>query len=562
MQSELLDGMLAHLRRRGPDGIGRWCGPESFLATTRLGIVAPDSASGPYEAAGGRVRVVANGEIYNEPELREALKSAGYVFRTEVDTEVLAHAYDFWGTSFVERLDGIFAFVLLDLGRRQLMAARDPLGVKPLYLRRIGPGVVYASTCAVLNAIGGDGGELCHRALVEFLYRQSIAAPRTIFRHIESVEPGTSQLVAFGSGSVSVSRYWSPAPAYSPQATPVDERVEARLDGVLHATCVAQSRTDRHTRLALSGGIDSALLASECVSSGLGDAAVFLRLPGNRDESRCAQMTATWCGLEFRRLSPLKNLDAAIEDWLAVSDGPPSDGFNTYLLCGALPSQVAVLYSGLGADELFFGYPELNSLTADGSHIIDRFLRATALIPPDTLGVIAEWLEVDLRDVVLEIRGEIEEIVNGVRDYGPAEALRHLLIRRYLSSRLLADADTYSMCHGVEMRVPYLSRDIVSLALSVPPPTPQQRSKPILRALANRRGLPTGVVDAPKRGFTLPYNSLLHSTIGSAGRLGLAPDHPATPFRTWVLWSVARWAARRGRDLPSLLTSLSGGGAG
>lgn len=546
---------LCKLSSRGPDGEGTWFGQSSFLGCRRLAVVARDCPSGPYHSELDDVHLAANGEVYNEPELRVELERRGHVFRTNVDVEVLIHAYEEWGQSFVERLDGMFAFIIVDERRRLVTAGRDPLGIKPLYFGRVNDGIVYASTCDALLAVGSGGGGLCPRGLIEHLYRQGVRPPRTVYRGIQSVSPGTTHVHALGGSSHGITRYWKPKPRYEVGETSRtgDGNSVELLDAVLQAACAAQLRRDRPARLALSGGIDSGLLASALQRLGRLEGAVFLPNDVNTADLALARATAGRFGIDLELLRVRGRLTQAVSDWVSSSDRPPADGFNTYLLCRSLPEGTVVLYSGLGADELFGGYPELAAVvTASGEDGVgERFLDATALMPPVVLDAIGAELGVDWAEAVGEVREEAIAAARGSAPHGPAEILRTLLLQNYLSSCLLPDADDYSMCVGVEIRVPFLSRFVADLALGTPP-SALGLSKPMLRALAARRGLPAYVVSGPKRGFALDYDELSRPFAGSMAARLLPKGHPATAYRTWVLGTFGLWLRRHGVALSTL----------
>lgn len=549
----LVASLARALRHRGPDGGGWYDGVKAFIGIQRLAIIDPTSPHGPLASEDRRIHAVMNGEIYNETDLRALLICQGHIFATGTDTEVLVHAYEEWGKTFVEKLDGMFALLLLDEVRGRLYAARDRLGIKPLYWRLYQDQLVYASSARALACLPGAPATLSAEGMVEFLYRQSVAAPRSVYEGINAVEAGTIEQVELPLDSCRPQdkSYWHPKPH------PV-HRTESELDTRLAKTFQdavrRHARTDRPAAIALSGGIDSGLLASMVSTSDLPAKAAFLDVgeyPGLPSERAAAERVAQRFGLSLQaRPLPLSRGEA-IRAWIGAAERPPADGFNTYLLCASLPPETVVLFSGLGADELFGGYPELLEWVPAPSLVetVARFFRATQLLPPQALQPLARCLDVDLDALIHRLYSDAGGTLASAGVTDGVEAVRLLLLRYYLTPCLLDDADVYSMAHGVELRVPFLDQALVELALSIPARMlfagGLRGGKRLLRRLAVSQGLPDEVTEAPKQGFALPYQTL--QVPGRTGLLtplvSLAPGHPATPYRRWLLDTVGSWLA-------------------
>src|SRR5215218_6178484 len=250
---ERLAAMSATLVHRGPDSDGMHVDGPIGLAARRLSIIDLETGDQPIANEDGSVVVVQNGEIYNYAELTHELVRAGHRFRTHGDTEVIAHAYEEWGTAFAERLRGMFAIAIWDGRERRLVLARDRYGIKPLYYRAQEDGIVFASELRALPR-----GEVDLDALEAFLALNSVPAPFSIFRETSKLPPG--HLLVWD-GGVELQRFSRPAPTAETRSEDEAELVEelrARLRDSVRAHLVS----DVPVGVLLSGGVDSCMLAA------------------------------------------------------------------------------------------------------------------------------------------------------------------------------------------------------------------------------------------------------------------------------------------------------------
>jgi asparagine synthase (glutamine-hydrolysing) len=541
---------------RGPDGDAFTQYHYGFLGIRRLAIMSPEDGPGPYVTEDGRVSAVMNGEVYNEPALRTSLLKAGHTFCTNVDSEVLVHAYEEWGPSFVSRLNGMFAFALIDHAAGALYCARDRLGIKPLYYRQLGEQFVFASSVGALASLPGHAATVSGEALLECLYRQSILPPKTAYRQVAAIEPATMvQYDLAPPRHVKTVQFWRPQPAPATGDFDIETR-DYSLRKAVHSGVRRQSHADRGTAVALSGGIDSGVLALERVAEQAYSLAALE--PGDmgwRSETERAKVVAGIAGIRFAEVVADRSLTETVAAFVAAAEAPPVDGMNTFLLCRGLPRDVVVLFSGLGADELLHGYPELTTAVAreDMDATVARFFAATALLPLPILRRIGERLDTDADAVVESLREDAHSFLKALQVPTPIEALRLLLIRYYLSPCLLPDADCYSMANGVELRVPFLDNEIVDEALRWPYALLRSRKgslgKAPLRKWAHTLGLPKPYALAPKQGFALQYGVLERALEETAGvRIAELPPplalHARGPFRRWGLLAIEAWARR------------------
>ena len=248
---------LDALRHRGPDAAGEWQADGVFLGHRRLSIIDLKTGQQPMHSSDGRYVVVFNGEIYNFRELRHELDASGACFATRSDTEVILEGYRQWGAAVVEKLNGMFAFVLWDRLTQSAFVARDRLGIKPLSWAMAGDALIVSSTLEPFEQLGilDELDPVAIRDLMTFDY---IPAPRSIRKGVRKLEPGCRFTWTPGSGAPSIENYWTPPPADAALLPPDEEELEALLDQSVRRQMVS----DVPIGVFLSGGIDSSLLVA------------------------------------------------------------------------------------------------------------------------------------------------------------------------------------------------------------------------------------------------------------------------------------------------------------
>src|SRR5262245_61268042 len=248
---------LAAIAHRGPDASADWVDGHVYLGHRRLSIIDLKTGGQPMFSHDERYVVIFNGEIYNFPELRDQLCREGARFNTRSDTEVILEGYRRWGAGVVKRLNGMFAFVLWDRQKRAVLAARDRLGIKPLCWALRDGALIAASTLEPFSALNEFRSldPIAVRDLMTFDY---ILAPRTVFKGVYKLEPGSTLEWSFGQSEPRIERFWSP-PAVNKQSSAPDEtELEALLDRAVERQMIA----DVPIGAFLSGGIDSSLLVA------------------------------------------------------------------------------------------------------------------------------------------------------------------------------------------------------------------------------------------------------------------------------------------------------------
>jgi asparagine synthase (glutamine-hydrolysing) len=565
---ERVGAMQRALRHRGPDDEGTWQSPsrQATFGHARLSIIDPSIAGRqPMSTADGRFTINFNGEIYNFKELRRTLQSQGVVFRTGTDTEVILRAYEAYGDECVRRLRGMFAFAIWDEQEQTCLLARDRFGIKPLYYFADGGRLMFASEVRALLQSGAVPRTLDTQALYEYFRAGSVQDPRTLLSAVRNLEAG--HLMTWD-GDIRSRKYWELSFATEPAATDAEPLASALKDSVRH-----HLTSDVPLGVFLSGGIDSTCLLALATQAGARSLrTVTVSVTGaDHDESSRARRTAAHfgtCHEEYR-------LDGAngrrlFTEYLAAMDQPSIDGLNTYAASRfARERGMQVMLSGIGADELFGGYPsftEVPRLTRwrrrlgsggtihqAASNMLSatpnpRFRRLADLIaqPPGVAASYAVYRGIFARseaNILARRYGGAggEEVTAPDVDATAADQVSRLELTRYARNQLLRDSDVMSMASGVELRTPFLDNAVVAAATRVPA---AQRLKPKKGALVESvDGLPDGIIHRPKRPFQFPFEEWLDGewrhTFDAVERVG--PVSTVTWYRKWCVMVVEHW---------------------
>ena len=531
---------LGGIHSRGPDAQTIMSLGEALFAHTRLAVI--DLAGGwqPMQTSDKRLTIVFNGEIYNAPELRQALQSTGVMFQTDhSDTEVLLQGYRAWGEAVLQKLDGMFAFAIWDCETQTLFAARDALGIKPFMYGVVGGELVFASTLSPFFALTDFPRRLDPEALRDYLAFQTPLAPHTFLRDVRQLPPGGYLRFRPGQASAETGQWWT-IPREQPLLMPEGELLPA-LDQVLRTSMARQQVADVPIGAFLSGGIDSSLLVSYLAESSARPVETFSLKFADQgfDESMHAAEVAARFGCRHHVLeAPSIDGDrfvAAIRDL----DQPLADPayVMTHALAGLTRQHVTVAISGDGGDELFGGYPRFQDTERQHpSHCWQGPLRAlvdAGLAPASVLRrclsgqELLHYRRVELGpwpgrkqmarylDPAILPAARVERTLGTWLDLIAAQggemdsaALMRADLWTYLSENCLTKTDRASMAHGLEVRVPLLGQPVIDFALSVPATVHLKNGlKSMLTGLARER-LPNCVWDRPKHGFSVPVRQL------------------------------------------------------
>ena len=535
---ELVGRMCSALAHRGPDDEGSVHLDGVTLGMRRLSIIDLEGGHQPMPNEDSTVWAIQNGEIYNHLELRELLVAAGHSFNTQSDTEVLVHGYEEWGEAMVDRLNGMFAFAVLDRRRGVVLLARDRMGIKPLHYAIDGKRLVFASELKALLRDPALRREIDPVALDQYLAYEFVPSPRSIVLGIDKLQPAHILTWSVRDGTHRIRRYWSPELGVADGHRSLDEESE-RLREVLRESVRKELISDVPLGVFLSGGIDSSAVAAMMTQLG-GDVKSFSVGFADRsfDESRYARQVAHHLGTEHRELTLEPDMLLGLIPKLpSLLDEPMGDAsiIPTYLLSEFTRRHVKVALGGDGGDELFAGYPTLQAHRLAAYYLrTPRVLREGVVEPlVRRLPVSRGNLSFDFRAkrfvggarypvaerhqrwmgsfnaqerAVLLAREVPHEVEDGEAAYAdPLNQVLALDMRLYLENDILVKLDRASMMASLEGRVPLLNNDFVEYATHLPLNMKLRglRSKFLLKR-ALRGLLPEAILNRPKKGFGIP----------------------------------------------------------
>lgn len=538
---------------RGPDDYGQLIDGDFGFGMRRLSIIDVVDGHQPISTPDRRYSIVFNGEIYNYPDLRQELEETGFRFKTKSDTETLLASFVCWGDDAWARLEGMYAVAIWDCRTRRLTLARDPLGIKPLYMTQQQQGIAFASELRALRMLPGHRFDIDERAVHDFFSFGHVQRPRSIFRQVRTLDPG--HVLHIGpSGEADVHAFWKPRLNIREGLSEKDWVNEAR-DRVL-ATVKQHMLSDVPVGSFLSGGIDSAAITAAMARSSSARFKTFtIGFPNSQiDETAAARRVAEHLGCEHIVL-PLHPM-AAAEVLPAVQsafDEPcaANSSIPLWYLAREASQHVKVVLCGEGGDELLAGYkrqrnarrmqswrpllkalgpaiglvdrlPELpsrrwNYLRQNVRRFRDaamldtgfkRFFAGTQITSPALRARLYNpqfWLHHDGHAAFAKLEAEYF----GNSEFRTLAPLQQFLLGDltvHMPGSLLTRLDRTSMAHSIEARVPFLSHKFVDWSLTVPLDLKLKGKvgKYVLRK-AIEPWLPACSLKRPKQGFQLPF---------------------------------------------------------
>jgi len=572
----LLSKVEHDLHHRGPDSGGTLSETGVALVFRRLAILDPTpGADQPMTDPSGRFTLVYNGEIYNYRAVRKALGDAGVALRTDGDSEAILLGYAKWGESVLDRLEGMFAFVILDREKNALIAARDPFGIKPLYLARHGRFVGLASEMRPLQHI--VPAEPDPAALAELLTFNWAAGRLSNFKHIERVPGGTVVTVSLDDGAVSERRFCNPLETLEADRSIDAAAAEARAAEAIEASVSAHLASDVGYTVQLSGGVDSSLvtaLASARTPGRLTTYGVALDDPAH-DEGKWRRQVIERYPVDHHEVA-MTAADFADSLPRAVRhmEGPsPHLGCVMLMrLCDEIAKTSKVVLTGEGADELFGGYSRYGDWKKLAwQERLGRVLPA-GLLParPPFLGIRRmagkdAAVYGSVTQDVLAMHRAFPELVPGpgAREAASArfadfrDRLHAVDQTNYLES-LLMRQDKMAMAASVEARVPFVHLPLARLVNTIPRAitTPGGATKPLLKKIAAPY-LPHDLLHRRKVGLTLPVRDWLRDGQGLGRYLDdlTAPNARLAVFADAKALKAAVEAFRKGarQGIPDIM---------
>jgi len=541
------------------------------LGHTRLSILDLSSLGHqPMTSADGRYTIVYNGEIYNFHEIRRQLTAKGHVFRGSGDTEVLLAAFQEWGSGALNQIIGMFAIALWDESSQVLSLFRDRLGIKPLYYRWDGNCFLFGSELKALLQFTNWSRTIDQQSLGEYLQYGYISSPRSIFEKVCKLTPGCYLTLA-RSGDPKIYRYWDVQAAAESPISKHDDEIESELEALLQDAFRYCMVSDVPVGVFLSGGIDSSLVAAMLSKSTKRPLHTFTIgfAENSHDESIWARKVASHLGTKHTELilHEREALEVA-KDWGELFDEPfgDSSGIPTLLVSRMASSEVKVVLSADGGDELFSGYsvydlvldrhrrlnriPKIirsgigKAMQAMPVHWLDtplissmipasvrgpiatRAIRLREVFPSASPGIlhdlyVSHWLPAELDRLLghYQRSRELADVFSGT----PADQIALWDVHHYLPGDILTKVDRMTMATSIEGREPLLDHRIAEFAFRLPPHLKRGALGPkhILKKILYKR-VPQQLVDRPKQGFSIPLADWLRNDLKE-----LVQDHLA-----------------------------------
>ena len=561
--TRLLEQMANALSHRGPDGQGLWENRQARVgfAHRRLSIVdLSDAGKQPMTSIDGRVTLCYNGELYNFSTHRDKLKKLGYRFRGHSDTEVVLNLYHHFGIEFLDHVNGIFSLAIWDSATRELLLVRDNMGVKPLYYRQCSAGFYFASEIRALLLTQDQKPGICLDALEAYLDFLYVPGELTLFEGIKKLEPGTCATIK--DGHMRIRRWFHPT--FNPDFSVAESEWVERMANEFDAAVERQMVADVTVGAFLSGGIDSsAIVSAACRHIDPGDLRCFtisypesdIASEGLQSDLPYARYVAKQLGVDLHETVVGPDAIDQLPRVVAAMEEPDADmtAIVTQLISrSAKQAGATVLLSGTGGDEVFYGYrthlayrhfahipqflqPAISNLLAVGKSIaLPVFGAASPIIRrADRYSQAMPLRGVDRHLAITNNSGanNIGSILtNSFRDSLPTSHYLRQVFNRYaqtlhpdceeasvhtwlLEQTFLADhnflyADKCGMANSIEIRVPFMDRQLMELASQIPSTVHMAKgvTKNVLRKIM-KGSLDAKILNRPKVGFNPPIRT-------------------------------------------------------
>ena len=499
-----IERMASSISHRGPDDEGFYIAGPVGLGFRRLSIIDLEGGHQPMSDQEGSVWVIFNGEIYNFPEIKRELAGFGHVFRTNSDTEVIVHGYKQWGDDVFNHLNGMFGMAIWDVRKERLILARDPFGIKQIYYKIDKGRVYFGSEIRAVRAATNEKAEVDPNSVNLFLRYRYTPSPHTMFRGVHKLAPGT--MMVCEKRSFYLRQWYQYRPTPFTQMKSVAEAREELL-ALYKQSMKRHLLSDVPVGLLLSGGVDSGVLLALMNLYGkswrtytVGYGSSF-----SDDELKDAGETAarfsaehTTVTLDRRTFEEVLNtIVSCLEEPIASSSIVPM-----YFVCKRAREDVKVALIGQGPDELFAGYrrhlgvrygpywgaipswlrtPIASAIRAlprnetlkrgiyslDVKDRLKRYQHVLSLMRADAIDDLFEdgVLDADAGDKILDCWKPLVPLMSETDELG---GFQFLELRSTLPDELLMFADKLSMAHGLEVRVPYLDKEIVEYVERLP----------------------------------------------------------------------------------------------
>lgn len=570
-----LGAMLSAIEHRGRDNEGRYVsepfgqdGLRVCLGHRRLAIIDTSSAANqPFFSEDGRFVVTYNGEIYNFREVREDLIKAGFRFRTDSDTEVLLNAFRLRGTECLDRLNGMFAFAVWDDQEKELTIARDRAGIKPVFYHLSDEGIVFASEIKAILASGLVEPELDIEGFDQFMTFLWPVPPRTMFRGISQVPPGS--FLVWKNGAATVRTWWDLDLTREETGLVSESEWTGRVREALSRSVKMEMISDVPLGAFLSGGVDSSSIVALMSENSDEKVSVYttaiskkdLRYDIIPDDVVWSRKVAELFPVDYHETIQTPDLASLLPKLVRHADAPVIDmAIPSYLISEQARKRQKVMLSGMGGDEIFAGYPRhlamklasmlgvvpgaiRSPLMAAVESLLPGGMRGRFTAPLRNAKKFAGSAGSDLESVYLGFgtyftsamkariySGDLRKLTADLdpyrhhrslfascRDVSPLNRLLYVDFKTFLPALNLDTTDRTSMAANLEVRVPFLNLEMLNLSEELPARMKLNgfKRKYVLKKAAESL-LPKDVVWRKKAGFSAPVRSWLRNGLRPA----------------------------------------------
>lgn len=547
--NDIVNKMAGAISHRGPDASGFYNDESISMGHKRLSIIdLTDKANQPLLDVGSRYVLSFNGEIYNYQEIRNQLTS--WSFSTISDTEVVLAAFSTWGIQCLNRLDGIFAFAIWDSHEKTLWLARDRMGVKPLYYLQQGKTILFASEIRSLLSSGFTSSTLDKCGLTHYLSFQSVSHRFPIIAGVQELD--AAKYLRIDSNNIEEHLYWKPNTLVENPTYDYKDCTRTVFN-LLDKSVKKRMVSDVPISAYLSGGVDSSAIVALMSLNADSPVNTFnLSFKESAfDESSFANIIAK--RFETNHTTVVLDEQDLLEEvvnGLNVMDSPTADGINTYILSTAIrDANIKVALSGIGADELFAGYPgfgyfqkiQRNPLLFNNSIYLrkgiaallevlqgEKFSRFNQLLQSDNSEIqsiypaLRQFISPVKLKNILANQSYLSDVKNRLMSELSLLNHSHCLSRYslaeykiYAKDTLLKDVDQMSMANGLEVREPFFDIDLINYVLSVPDQYKSGIQPKQLLIDAVSPLLPDEIINRKKKGFVLPWEKWMRNELQS-----------------------------------------------
>ena len=576
----VIEKILKLQSKRGPDDSGTWVSKcnKIFFGHNRLSIIdLSKNAKQPFLSNDKNYVIIFNGEMYNFKKIKKELIEKKINFKSNSDTEVIIEAYKYWGLNFLKKLRGMFAFALWDLVKKKLILARDPFGIKPLYYSNKNGVFYFASQAKSLLTIDDISSNKSEAGILSYYLWGNISEPLTLYKDIKSIEKGTYKII--NEDGIEENYQYANLKESILNAEPINfiKKTDAigYLKDIIEETVKYHQVSDIPVTFLLSAGIDSSVILASIKEEDKKNCSALtldFNYNGKSNETTLSKKTAAKNNIDHKiERIDVEEINNLSEQFYMNMDLPTNDGFNNFLVSYfAKKNKSKVIISGIGGDELFFGYssfsriPKINNLLkfVPKNNLINNFFKSnvqnilkkhhlntkysgifeygrnldTAFLLQRSLFLpneIKEMLSPEIFKLGFDQLNVFENINSDVKGFEQKKlSIMYLEIKYYLCSKILRDSDWTSMSHSIEMRMPFVDWFFFQKLLPLLKSNINIGKKNLLDCVKNK--IPNELYNRKKTGFGIPHKSYFE-------KLSNSKTEYSHPIKDWSIFSYKKF---------------------